>query len=128
LLRGRLFLIGERETETESETETERERDRETERDRERNSQRHLEASRAEDKWMTMAIRQDLGYEWIRAGAGRDGPGDRQTDRQTDRSYKNRLPSKHRSGCSQSAIGWITGPPMEELEKAPKELKGSATL
>ena len=37
-------------------------------------------------------------------------------------------PSKHRSGCSQSAIGWITGPPMEELEKAPKELKGTATL
>jgi hypothetical protein len=37
-------------------------------------------------------------------------------------------PSKHRSGCSQSAIGWITGPPMEELEKVPKELKGSATL
>jgi hypothetical protein len=33
-----------------------------------------------------------------------------------------------RSGCSQSAIGWITGPPMEELEKIPKELKGSATL
>jgi hypothetical protein len=28
----------------------------------------------------------------------------------------------------QSAIGWITGPPMEELEKVPKELKGSATL
>jgi hypothetical protein len=26
------------------------------------------------------------------------------------------------------AIGWITGPPMEELEKVPKELKGSATL
>ena len=25
-------------------------------------------------------------------------------------------------------IGWITGPPMEELEKVPKELKGSATL
>jgi hypothetical protein len=25
--------------------------------------------------------------------------------------------------CSQSAIGWITGPPMEELEKVPKELK-----
>jgi hypothetical protein len=23
---------------------------------------------------------------------------------------------------------WITGPPMEELEKVPKELKGSATL
>jgi hypothetical protein len=37
-------------------------------------------------------------------------------------------PSKHRSGCSQSAIGWITRPPMEELEKVPKELKGSATL
>jgi hypothetical protein len=31
-------------------------------------------------------------------------------------------------GCSQSAIGWITGPPMEELEKVSKELKGSATL
>jgi hypothetical protein len=37
-------------------------------------------------------------------------------------------PSKHRSGCSQSANGWITGFPMEELEKVPKELKGSATL
>ena len=36
-------------------------------------------------------------------------------------------PSKHRSGCSQSANGW-TGLPMEELEKVPKELKGSATL
>ena len=34
-------------------------------------------------------------------------------------------PGKHGSGCSQSAIGWITGPPMEELEKVPKELKGS---
>jgi hypothetical protein len=34
----------------------------------------------------------------------------------------------HRSGCSQSANGWITGLPMEELEKVPKELKGSATL
>ena len=31
-------------------------------------------------------------------------------------------------GSSQSAIGWITGLPMEELEKVPKELKGSATL
>jgi hypothetical protein len=29
---------------------------------------------------------------------------------------------------SQSANGWITGLPMEELEKVPKELKGSATL
>jgi hypothetical protein len=37
-------------------------------------------------------------------------------------------PSKHRRGCSHSAIGWITGPPMEELEKVPEELKGSATL
>jgi hypothetical protein len=37
-------------------------------------------------------------------------------------------PGKHRSGCSQSAIEWITGPPMEELEKVPKELKGSAIL
>jgi hypothetical protein len=37
-------------------------------------------------------------------------------------------PSKHRSGCSQSANGWITGLPMKELEKVPKELKGSATL
>ena len=27
-------------------------------------------------------------------------------------------------GCSQSAIEWITGPPMEELEKGLKELKG----
>jgi hypothetical protein len=34
----------------------------------------------------------------------------------------------NRSGCSQSAIGWITGLPMEELEKVPKELKGSANL
>ena len=25
-------------------------------------------------------------------------------------------------------MGWNTGPPMEELEKVPKELKGSATL
>jgi hypothetical protein len=37
-------------------------------------------------------------------------------------------PSKHRRGGSQSAIGWITGPPMEELEKVSKELGGSATL
>jgi hypothetical protein len=38
------------------------------------------------------------------------------------------VPGKCRSGCSQSAIGWNTGPPMEELKKVPKELKGSATL
>jgi hypothetical protein len=37
-------------------------------------------------------------------------------------------PGKHRSRCSQSAIGWITGLPMEKLEKVPKELKGSAIL
>ena len=37
-------------------------------------------------------------------------------------------PCKHRGGCSQSAIAWITVSPMEELEKVPKELKGSATL
>jgi hypothetical protein len=30
------------------------------------------------------------------------------------------MPGEHRSGCSQSAIGWNTGPPMEELEKVPK--------
>jgi hypothetical protein len=38
------------------------------------------------------------------------------------------VPGKHRSRCSQSPIGWNTGPQMEELEKVPKELKGSATL
>jgi hypothetical protein len=38
------------------------------------------------------------------------------------------VPGKYRSGCSQSAIGWNTGPPMEELEKVSKELKESATL
>jgi hypothetical protein len=37
------------------------------------------------------------------------------------------VPGKYRSGCSQSSIGWNTGLPMEELEKVPKELKGSAT-
>jgi hypothetical protein len=38
------------------------------------------------------------------------------------------VPGKYRSGCSQSSIGWNTGPPMEKLKKVPKELKGSATL
>jgi hypothetical protein len=38
------------------------------------------------------------------------------------------VPGKYRSRCSQSPIGWNTGPPMEELGKAPKELKGSATV
>jgi hypothetical protein len=37
-------------------------------------------------------------------------------------------PSKHISGCSQSVKRWVTGPPIEELEKVPKELKGTATL
>ena len=35
---------------------------------------------------------------------------------------------KYRSGCSQSYFGWNTGPLMKELEKVPKDLKGSATL
>jgi hypothetical protein len=38
------------------------------------------------------------------------------------------VPGKYRSGYSQSSIGWIAGSPMEELEKVPKELKGSAAL
>jgi hypothetical protein len=38
------------------------------------------------------------------------------------------VPDKYTSGCSQSSIGWNTGPPKEELEKVPKEQKGSATL
>jgi hypothetical protein len=38
------------------------------------------------------------------------------------------VPGKYRSGCSQSSIGWNTGPLMKELEKLPKELNGSVTL
>jgi hypothetical protein len=38
------------------------------------------------------------------------------------------MPDKYRSGCLQSSIGWNTGPLMKELEKVPKELKGSTTL
>ena len=38
------------------------------------------------------------------------------------------VPDKYRGGYTQSAIGWNTGSPMDELEKVPKELKGSATL
>jgi hypothetical protein len=38
------------------------------------------------------------------------------------------MPGKHRSGCSQSSIGWNTGSPVEELEKVLKEFRGSATL
>jgi hypothetical protein len=36
------------------------------------------------------------------------------------------VPDKYRSGCSQTSIGLSIGSPMEELEKAPKELKGFA--
>jgi hypothetical protein len=32
------------------------------------------------------------------------------------------------TSCASTNNGWITGLPMEELEKVPKELKGSATL
>jgi hypothetical protein len=47
----------------------------------------------------------------------------------TEDCFDNRLmPGKYISGCSQSFIGWNIGPPMEELEKVPKELKASATL
>jgi hypothetical protein len=38
------------------------------------------------------------------------------------------VPGKYRSRCPQLFIGWNTGPPIEELEKVPKELKESATL
>jgi hypothetical protein len=38
------------------------------------------------------------------------------------------VPGKYRSGCSQSFIGWNTGPPMKELEKVSKEIKGSLAL
>jgi hypothetical protein len=38
------------------------------------------------------------------------------------------MPGKYRNGSSQLSIGWNTGPLMKELEKLPKELKGSATL
>jgi hypothetical protein len=31
------------------------------------------------------------------------------------------VPGKYRCGCSQSSVGWNTGPPMEELEKVPKD-------
>jgi hypothetical protein len=38
------------------------------------------------------------------------------------------MPGKYRSGCSRSSIEWNTGPPVKELERVLKELKGSATL
>jgi hypothetical protein len=31
------------------------------------------------------------------------------------------VPAKYRSGCSQTSIRWITGTPMKELEKVPKQ-------
>jgi hypothetical protein len=42
--------------------------------------------------------------------------------------YKKRIVLRSKWEYEQSAIGWNTGPPMEELEKIPKELKGSAVL
>jgi hypothetical protein len=36
------------------------------------------------------------------------------------------VPNKYRNGCSQATIGLSIGPPMKELEKGPKELKGFA--
>jgi hypothetical protein len=38
------------------------------------------------------------------------------------------VPGKYRGGCSQSSIGWNTGPPMKELENVLKELQGSEPL
>jgi hypothetical protein len=38
------------------------------------------------------------------------------------------VPGKYRSGCSQSSTELNTGPPVVELKKVAKELKGSATL
>jgi hypothetical protein len=38
------------------------------------------------------------------------------------------VPGKYRSGFSPSSIGWNTMPLMKELEKVPKELKGSVAL
>jgi hypothetical protein len=35
------------------------------------------------------------------------------------------VPGKYRRGYSQSSIGWNKGPLMKELEKVPRELKGS---
>ena len=37
-------------------------------------------------------------------------------------------PGKYRSGCLQSSIRWNMGSPVKELEKVPKDLKGSAAL
>jgi hypothetical protein len=51
-----------------------------------------------------------------------------QTPEHQNLEAMDKMPGKHRSRCSQSSIGWNTGLPMEKLEKALKELKGSATL
>ena len=61
-------------------------------------------------------LREHWGRGTERGGAGILGE-------ELPRHYKDEL---SRSGCSQSSIGWNTGPPMEELEKEPKELKEHA--
>jgi hypothetical protein len=38
------------------------------------------------------------------------------------------IPTYGITKSSRSSIEWITGPPIKELEKVPKELKGTATL
>jgi hypothetical protein len=38
------------------------------------------------------------------------------------------VPGKYRNVCSQSSMGWNTGPLIKELEKVPKELTWSVTL
>jgi hypothetical protein len=38
------------------------------------------------------------------------------------------VPGKYRSGCSHLSIGWNIGPPMEQLEKVPKELKAEGVF
>jgi hypothetical protein len=38
------------------------------------------------------------------------------------------VPGKYRSGCLELSTRWNTGPLVEEIEKVPKELKGSVTL
>ena len=42
--------------------------------------------------------------------------------------FNSHVLGEYRSGCSLSSTGWNTGPPMKELEKVPKKLKGSASL
>jgi hypothetical protein len=69
-------------------------------------------------------------YEFMRK-KGRDNGGRRYgmwNSQKVDQEGNKIWTSKSRSGCSQSAIGCITGLPMEELERVPKQLKGSAKL